>query len=117
MSTPSDFTEKVYECVKKIPIGSVTTYKLVAIAIGSPGSSRAVGSALKKNKNHFLSNNKLVPCHRVVSTSLKISGFLGKTDLLSEEVKTKIALLESEGVRIDQHGKVILGKGTLYTPI
>lgn len=65
----TQFEEKVYKEVKKIPKGQVSTYKTIAIKIGNPNASRAVGNALHKNPNH-----KLIPCHRVVNSKGECSG-------------------------------------------
>lgn len=43
------FTEKVRDVVKKIPKGSVLTYRQVAARAGSHGASRAVGSIMAQN--------------------------------------------------------------------
>ena len=40
------FFEKVYNVVRKIPVGRVTTYGAIARHIGSPNSSRMVGWAM-----------------------------------------------------------------------
>ena len=83
------FEEKVYKEVKKIPKGKVSTYKIIAIKIGNPKASRAVGNALHKNPNH-----KMIPCHRVVNRKGECSGsyaFGGK------DVQEK--LLKKEGIK------------------
>jgi O-6-methylguanine DNA methyltransferase len=54
------FQEAVYQVVRSIEEGSHMTYKDVAHAVGRPGASRAVGSALKKNYD------PTIPCHRVI---------------------------------------------------
>ena len=61
------FTAKVLEIVKKIPKGHILTYKQVAQKAGSVGSSRAVGSVLRKNYN------LQIPCHRVICSSGAVS--------------------------------------------
>lgn len=87
------FSEKALLLVCRIPRGNVSTYKAIAIACGSPKAARAVGNALNKN-----SHPVKVPCHRVVKCDGRIGGYaLG--------VKRKIALLESEGLRVKQ-GKI-----------
>ena len=67
----SAFQNDVYGQVRKIPRGSVTTYGLVAKAIGC-GSPRAIGQALARNP--FAPE---VPCHRVVHSDLRLGGFQG----------------------------------------
>lgn len=65
------FQLKVWESLLKIPMGALTTYGDVAQDIGNPKSSRAVGSAIGSNPVAFL-----IPCHRVIQSSGKISGYL-----------------------------------------
>jgi alkylated DNA nucleotide flippase Atl1 len=57
----------------------VSTYGSIAAFLGS--SSRAVGNALRKNPFH-----PIVPCHRVVSSTLELGGFFGATGLAAPEV-------------------------------
>jgi methylated-DNA-[protein]-cysteine S-methyltransferase len=71
----SDFAQLVYEKTKLIPKGKVTTYKLLAQAIGKPGASQAVGTALSNNP--FA---PIVPCHRVLPSNGSIGGFYKDTD-------------------------------------
>ncbi|OGF30664.1 hypothetical protein A2533_00875 [Candidatus Falkowbacteria bacterium RIFOXYD2_FULL_35_9] len=70
------FAQQVLAVVSAIPIGQVSTYKIVADLSGYPRSARAVGLVLKKNKFHFLSNGrKKIPCHRVIKSNGQIGGF------------------------------------------
>jgi len=78
------FTQKVYEVVKKIPKGSVLTYKEVAKKAGSPRAYRGVGNIL--NKNH----NPQIPCHRVIRSDGKLGGY-------NKGEKQKIVILKKEG--------------------
>ena len=90
-STVTEFEQSVYDACRRIPKGRVTTYKLLAEAVGR-GNGRAVGQALRKNP--FA---PVVPCHRVVRTDLSLGGFMGKTR--GEQVQRKRRMLEKEGVR------------------
>lgn len=83
------FEEAVYERLKEIPEGHVTTYKEIACAIGKPGAQRAVGNALNRNPHPIR-----VPCHRVVKSDRTIGGFARGT-------KVKLELLKKEGVKFD----------------
>ena len=65
----TSFQKQVYDVVKKIPRGSVLTYKQVAQKIGNPNAVRAVGNALNKNRD------KNVPCHRVIRSDGKTGGY------------------------------------------
>ncbi len=69
------------------------TYGQVAMAMGSPGASRAVGNALNKNRN------KDVPCHRVVKSDGSIGGFAWGSSAKRE-------ILEREGAIKRGHGKI-----------
>ncbi len=92
MSNNDNFFERVYEIVKQIPYGKVTTYGAIAQCLGSKGSARMVGWALNCKK-YDLHN---LPAHRVVNKS----GILtGKRHFGGENVMAE--LLESEGVKIE----------------
>ncbi|MCX7847057.1 MAG: MGMT family protein [bacterium] len=84
------FDERVYAVVRRVPAGYVTTYKLVAAAVGC-GSARAVGQALRRNRRA-----PEVPCHRVIRSDLRVGGFCGEE--VGEQVEMKLALLAAEGV-------------------
>ena len=64
------FTEKVYEVVRSIPKGKVSTYGMVAKRAGNPQAARAVGMVMSKNQNP-----KDVPCHRVVGKDGALVGY------------------------------------------
>jgi methylated-DNA-[protein]-cysteine S-methyltransferase len=95
---PTAFELRVYETVKRIPRGKVSTYAWVAKKLEC-GSSQAIGQALKRNP--FAPE---VPCHRVVSSALSLGGFYGQRE--GEELKRKRRMLEEEGVRFDVEGRV-----------
>jgi AraC family transcriptional regulator of adaptative response/methylated-DNA-[protein]-cysteine methyltransferase len=57
----TNFQIKVWEALMRIPEGSVVSYEDLARSIGSPKSSRAVGSAVGKNPVAYI-----IPCHRVI---------------------------------------------------
>ena len=57
----SPFQLKVWEALLNIEEGVLSDYRSVAKAIGQPGASRAVGSAIGKNHIAYL-----IPCHRVI---------------------------------------------------
>lgn len=65
------FQLKVWESLLKIPMGALVTYGDIAQNIENPKSARAVGSAIGSNPVAFL-----IPCHRVIQSSGKISGYL-----------------------------------------
>ena len=63
------FRQKVLAVVAKIPKGEVLTYKQVATKAGNPNAARAVGTIMRGN---FDPN---IPCHRVVRSDGKPSGY------------------------------------------
>lgn len=85
----NDFSDRVYNLVKKIPKGRVSTYKIIAEKLGCKGY-RAVGQALKNNKNPVV-----IPCHRIIKSDGFLGGYCGK---LNNNKKKK--LLKKEGVKI-----------------
>lgn len=91
--TVSRFQKRVYDVLRKIPRGRVTTYKAVAERLGVK-CYRAVGSAC--NKNPF---SPKVPCHRVVCRDGTVGGF-------NSGVKKKIGFLSKEGVLVKK-GKIV----------
>ncbi|AYV78595.1 MAG: hypothetical protein Edafosvirus19_22 [Edafosvirus sp.] len=92
----SPFAQKVYDVTKQIPKGKITTYKLIAIAIGKPGASVAVGTALANNP--FAPK---IPCHRVISSNYSIGGYFGTKDISSTNIQNKIKLLKKEGIEFE----------------
>ncbi|MFK5956034.1 MAG: MGMT family protein [Planctomycetota bacterium] len=45
----TEFAQRVYAAVAKLPAGKTMSYGEVAVAVGSPGASRAVGTAMGRN--------------------------------------------------------------------
>lgn len=93
------FQQRVYDAVSQIPRGSVATYGEIAEQIGCQ-CAQAVGQALRKNP--FA---PVVPCHRVVASDGSIGGFYGKKE--GPEIIRKRVMLEEEGVKFDEKGRVI----------
>lgn len=65
-----DFFSKVYDLVKTIPVGKVSTYGIIAEKIGNRKKARHVGFALNAVVNTD------IPCHRVVNRNGELSGSL-----------------------------------------
>ena len=95
-----NFNEKVYPLLRKVPKGKVTTYKILAEALGTK-AYRAVGQAMKCNPYA-----PEVPCHRVVLSNGKVGGFMGSSNSNSNEVKRKILLLKKDGINV-KNGKIL----------
>jgi len=66
----SDFFSKVFEVVKLIPPGRVTSYGAIANYLGTTGSARMVGWAM--NASHH--NADFIPAHRVVNRNGLLTG-------------------------------------------
>lgn len=95
-----NFFEKVYQVVRLIPWGRVTSYGAIAKYLGAARSARMVGWAM--NASHTMED---IPAHRVVNKAGLLTGkhhFQG-TDLMQQ-------LLESEGVIVVDHQIVDLEK-------
>ena len=78
----TEFQKKVWAELLKIPYGKTKSYQEIAEAIGKPNAQRAVGSAC--NKNPIL---LIIPCHRVVSKSGKLTGFACGVDRKEQLLK------------------------------
>ncbi|MBQ8310294.1 MAG: methylated-DNA--[Clostridia bacterium] len=64
------FQMRVWQALCEIPYGETRTYREIAVRIGAPKASRAVGMA-----NHNNPIDILVPCHRVIGTNGKLTGY------------------------------------------
>jgi len=95
---PTEFEQRVYKLLKKVPCGKVTTYGALAEALGI-AAPRAVGQALRRNP--FAPE---VPCHRVIRSDLNIGGYDGQTG--GAKLAKKRRLLKEEGVSFNAGGKL-----------
>jgi methylated-DNA-[protein]-cysteine S-methyltransferase len=91
----SEFRKSVWEILKKIPYGEVTTYSDIAKEIAKQKgiekmSAQAVGGAVGHNPISII-----IPCHRVVGTNGSLTGYAGG-------IKKKLYLLELEKVNMDK---------------
>jgi methylated-DNA-protein-cysteine methyltransferase related protein len=94
-----DFFDRVFKITSIIPYGKVTTYGHIAEVCGTKSAARTVGWALNSAKNSNL------PCHRVVN---RFGALTGKMHFGSPEMMRD--LLESEGIRFDDSGFVLLNE-------
>ena len=90
MAKDTDFFQAVYEVVRLIPQGKVTTYGAIAQALGSKGAARMVGWAM--NASHSLPD---IPAHRVVNRKGVLTGKMHFAD--SQEMQRK---LMAEGIPV-----------------
>jgi methylated-DNA-[protein]-cysteine S-methyltransferase len=79
------FQNDVWEALLAIPFGETRSYGQLAKQLGNPKATRAVGAANGRNPISIV-----VPCHRVIGSSGKLTGFAGGLD-------TKAHLLKLEG--------------------
>ena len=84
------FQREALQAVFRIPYGETCTYHDIAIEIGRPNASRAVGRANATNPMPIV-----IPCHRVIGRDGKLHGYGG-----GEGLKTKEWLLKLEGAVI-----------------
>ena len=70
------FQKLVWRELCRIPYGQTRTYGEIAAAIGNPGAARAVGMACNRNPIWIV-----IPCHRIVGTGGKLTGYAGGLDL------------------------------------
>jgi methylated-DNA-[protein]-cysteine S-methyltransferase len=81
----TQFQKQVWKALLGIPFGETRTYGQLANQLGNPKATRAVGAANGRNPLAIL-----VPCHRVIGFSGKLTGFAGGLD-------AKAQLLRLEG--------------------
>jgi AraC family transcriptional regulator of adaptative response/methylated-DNA-[protein]-cysteine methyltransferase len=81
------FQQRVWDALRKIPVGTTVTYAQLAQALGAPRSTRAVASACAANNVAVV-----IPCHRVVRGDGGLAGY-------AWGVERKAALLAREKVR------------------
>ena len=93
LAVSSSFLRRVYKTTMRIPKGKVTTYGKLAKLAGSKRAPRAVGNAMARNPLPLV-----VPCHRVVLSTLQIGNYGSERNGRSQ---TKRELLEREGVQFE----------------
>jgi methylated-DNA-[protein]-cysteine S-methyltransferase len=87
----SDFQQEVYDQLLSVEYGHVTSYGQLARDIGKPDQARAVGQAVGHNPIPII-----VPCHRVIASDGRLTGFSGG-------LEAKVELLKLEGIDVDGH--------------
>ncbi|RJT43559.1 methylated-DNA--[protein]-cysteine S-methyltransferase [Rahnella woolbedingensis] len=83
--TGTEFQKEVWAALLEIPFGETRSYGEIARRIGRPKAVRAVGAANGRNPISIVA-----PCHRVIGSSGKLTGFAGGLD-------NKALLLRLEG--------------------
>ncbi len=87
------FYEQVYQVVRLIPYGRVSSYGAIASYLGTKGSARMVGYAM----NAAVTASAPVPAHRVLNRNGLLTGkfHFGTPDLMQQ-------LLENEGISVEK---------------
>ncbi|MEM3647784.1 MAG: MGMT family protein [Thermoproteota archaeon] len=88
--------ELVYELLKQVPKGRITTYGALARAVGHPDSARAIGALMRSNPYA-----PTVPCHRVVYSDGRLGGYEGMKGL-----EKKARMLAREGIKV-KNGRIV----------
>jgi O-6-methylguanine DNA methyltransferase len=88
------FQKTVWKHLQRIPYGETVSYGELAATIGKPKAVRAVGAANARNHLPIV-----VPCHRVIGSDGKLTGFGGGVNL-------KRALLQHETVVLTKREKM-----------
>lgn len=78
----TDFQKQVWDELYKIPFGELISYQALANRINNPKAIRAVGAANGKNPIPII-----VPCHRVIGSNGKLTGFAGGLELKEKLIK------------------------------
>ncbi len=84
------FQKDVWEALLAIPFGETRSYGQLAKQLGNPRATRAVGAANGRNPVSII-----VPCHRVIGSSGKLTGFAGGL-----EVKARLLGLENKAGKL-----------------
>jgi methylated-DNA-protein-cysteine methyltransferase-like protein len=101
MSSNTDFFEQVWEVVRQIPPGKVTSYGAIASFLGHPRSARTVGYAM--NASHQQND---VPAHRVVNRNGLLSGkmhFSSPTEMEERLLLEGLTIQENQIVDFEKH--------------
>jgi methylated-DNA-protein-cysteine methyltransferase-like protein len=106
----SDFYARVYDLVRQVPPGKVTTYGTLALALGRPHWARQVGWALAALPT--VHPGEPVPAHRVVNA---VGALSGGWAFGTPEVQR--GLLEEEGVEFDAQQRVPLERFLWAPPV
>ncbi len=86
------FYDKVYDVVRQVPYGRVTSYGAIASYLGTKGSSRVVGYAMGASSGM----HPPIPAHRVLNRNGLLTGkrSFGSATLMQQ-------MLESEGITVE----------------
>lgn len=100
------FYDQVYQVVRLIPRGRVSSYGAIASYLGSKGSARMVGYAMNASHTAY----PPVPAHRVVNRNGLLSG---KFHFFTPDLMQQ--LLENEGIQVE-NDRVLDFKENFWDP-
>jgi methylated-DNA-[protein]-cysteine S-methyltransferase len=83
----SEFQRRVWAALQDIPYGETQSYGELAARIGAPGAARAVGLANGRNPIAVV-----IPCHRVIGSQGKLTGFGGGLDRKKHLLDLEVAV-------------------------
>jgi len=101
-----DFFDSIYDVVRQIPYGRVSTYGAIAAFLGTKRAARMVGWALNKS----FAETPFVPAHRVVNRNGELTGknHFPQADMMQQ-------LLENEGIKVE-NDRVLNFKQLFWNP-
>ena len=95
------FQQACWRAARLLAHGRTGSYKDIAARAGSARAVRAVGQAMRRNPQPIIT-----PCHRVITSSGRLGGFIGSDDPASEALRRKSWLLRMEGHRFGVSGEI-----------
>ncbi len=98
----SDFYERVYEVVRQVPTGRVTTYGAIAGYLGVKSGARMVGYAM--NNCHHSPLSATIPAHRVIN---RLGQLTGRHYFEGDTMRER---LQQEGVEFVEEYQVDMNK-------
>jgi AraC family transcriptional regulator of adaptative response/methylated-DNA-[protein]-cysteine methyltransferase len=87
----------VWEALRQVPYGTTCTYGEIALLLGKPGGSRAVGLANGSNRMSIV-----LPCHRVIGADGSLTGYGG-----GKARKEFLLRLERVTLQIAEQGQLV----------
>ena len=87
------FQQKVWQALLQVPYGHTASYRDIALAVGNPKATRAVGGANGRNPIPIV-----IPCHRIIASDGSLGGY-------SAGLERKTWLLKHEGVQLPDSAK------------
>lgn len=101
--------QQLYNLLREIPKGKVSTYKDMATHLGVPTKSRWIGRLLGMNDQP-----QTYPCYKVVASDGSLTGYSAPGGIITKRKK-----LEEDGVRFKSNGKVdlALSRWTTKRPV